>query len=77
MIRRERTLPVWLWWPSTAAAVLGLTTVTTLLGPTNNSSAAYGVLLLGAVALFAWLAASSIMLVWRTLRAEGRAVDRL
>jgi hypothetical protein len=75
VIRRERTLPVWLWWLSTAAAVLGASTVTTLLGPTNNSSAAYGVLLLGAVALFAWLAASSIVLVRRTLRAERRAVD--
>jgi hypothetical protein len=76
VVRRERTLPVWLWWLSTAAAALGIATVTTLLGPTNNSSAAYGVLLLGAVALFAWLAASSIVLVGSTLRAEGRAFDR-
>jgi hypothetical protein len=76
VIRRERTPPVWLWRLSMAAAVLGVATVTTLLGPTNNSSASYGVLLLGAVALFSWLAASSIVLVGRTLRAEGRAVDR-
>ena len=74
-IRRERTLPGWLWWLSTVAAVLGIATVTTLLGPTNNSSAAYGLLLLGAVALFAWLAASSAVLLGRTLRAEDRAVD--
>lgn len=74
-IRRERTLPGWLWWLSTVAAVLGVATVTTLLGPTNNSSAAYGLLLLGAVALFAWLAASSAVLLGRTLRAEDRAVD--
>jgi hypothetical protein len=72
VIRRERTLPVWLWWLSTAAAVLGVASVTTLLGPTNNSSAAYGVLLLGAVALFAWLAASSVVLAGRALRAEDR-----
>jgi hypothetical protein len=76
VVRRERTHPAWLWWLSTAAAVLGVATVTTLLGPTNNSSAAYGVLLLGAVALFAWLAASSVVLVGRALRAEDRAVDR-
>jgi hypothetical protein len=76
VIRRERRLPTWLWWLSTAAAVLGVATVTTLLGPTNNSSAAYGVLLLGAVALFAWLAASSVVLVGRALRAEDCAVDR-
>jgi hypothetical protein len=56
--------------------VLGVATVATLLGPTNNSSAAYGVLLLGAVALFAWLAASSIVLVGRTLHAERRPADR-
>jgi hypothetical protein len=60
---------------STAAAVLGVATGTTLLGPTNNSSAAYGVLLFGAVALFVWLVASSVVLLWRTLRAEDRAVD--
>ena len=74
-IRRERTLPVWLWWLSMVAAVLGVATATTLLGPTNNSSAAYGVLLLGAVALFAWLVASSVVLLGRTLRADDRAVD--
>jgi hypothetical protein len=74
--RRERTSPAWLWWLSAAAAVLGLATVTTLLGPSNNSSAAYGVLLLGAVALFAWLAASSVVLVRRTLGARGGAGDR-
>jgi hypothetical protein len=74
-IRRERTLPVWLWLLSTVAAVLGVATVTTLLGPTNNSSAAYGVLLFGAVALFVWLVASSVVLLWRALRAEDRAVD--
>jgi hypothetical protein len=73
--RGDRTLPAWLWCLSTAAAVLGVATATTLLGPTNNSSAAYGVLLLGAVALFAWLAASSVVLVERALRAEDRAVD--
>jgi uncharacterized membrane protein YhaH (DUF805 family) len=65
VMRHDRTLPVWLWWLSTAAAVLGVATATTLLGPSNNSSAAYGVLLLGAVALFAWLAASSVVLVRR------------
>jgi hypothetical protein len=72
-IRRERTLPVWLWWLSTVAAVLGVATVTTLLGPTNNSSAAYGVLLLGALALFAWLAASSVVLLGRALHVGDRA----
>ena len=74
-IRREQMLPVWLWWLSVVAAVLGVGTVTTLLGPTSNSSAAYGVLLVGAVALFAWLVASSVVLLGRTVRAENRGVD--
>jgi hypothetical protein len=73
-IRRGQTLPVWLWWLSTVAAVLGVATVTTLLAPANNSSAVYGVLLLGAVALFVWLVASSVVLLGRTLRTENRAV---
>jgi hypothetical protein len=75
-IRRERTLPVWLWRLSTVAAVLGVATVTTLLGPTSNSSAAYGVLLLGAVALFAWLVATSVVLVGRTPQHRRPRRDR-
>lgn len=74
-IRGERTFSVWLWWLSVVATVFGVATATTLLGPTNNSSAAYGVLLLGAVALFAWLVASSVVLLRRTVRAPGRDVD--
>ncbi len=61
---------MWLWWLSMVTAVLGVASVTTLLGPANNSFVAYGVLLLGAVALFAWLVASSLVLVGRAVRAE-------
>ena len=64
-IRHERTLPGWLSWLSIVAAVLGVASTTTMLGPTNNSSLAYGVLLLAAVLLFAWLVASSLVLVSR------------
>jgi drug/metabolite transporter (DMT)-like permease len=74
-IRRERTLPAWLWWVSIVATVLGVATVTTMLAPANNSSAAYGVLLLGAVALFAWLVASSVVLLGRALRDENGHLD--
>jgi hypothetical protein len=35
------------------------------LGPTNNRSAAYAVLLLGAVLMFAWLVITSIALITR------------
>ena len=62
-MRRERTLPGWLWWLSIAAVVLGVASATTMLGPTNNGSLVYAVLLLAAVLLFAWLVASSLVLV--------------
>jgi Domain of unknown function (DUF4386) len=75
-IRRERTLPDWLPRLSAIAAVLGVVSVTTMLGPSNNSSAAYGVLLLGATALFGWLLASSTVLIGRALRGvDDRNVD--
>jgi len=48
--------------------VLGVASATTMLGPTDNSSLVYGVLLLGAVVLFAWLLASSLVLVKRAGR---------
>lgn len=67
-IRRERTLPGWLWWLSIVAVVLGLASATTMLGPTDNGSLVYGVLLLAALLLFAWLVASSLVLVRRARR---------
>lgn len=67
-IRRERILPGWLYWLSIAAVVLGVASATTMLGPTNNGSVVYGVLLLAAVLLFAWLVASSLVLVTRARR---------
>ena len=67
-IQHERTLPGWLYWLSIVAAVLGVASATTMLGPTNNSSLVYGILLLAAVLLFAWLVASSLVLVRRAHR---------
>ena len=61
--RHERTLPGWLSWLSIVAAVLGVASASTMLGPTNNGSLAYGVLLLAAVLLFAWLVMTSLVLV--------------
>ncbi len=69
-IRRERTLPGWLWWLSMVAVVLGAASAITMLGPTDNSSLAYGVLLLTAVVLFSWLLASSLVLVRRAVRPQ-------
>jgi len=66
-IQHER-LPGWLYWLSIVAAVLGVASATSMLGPTNNGSLVYGVLLLAAVLLFAWLVASSLVLVRRAHR---------
>ena len=67
-IRHERTFPGWLCWLSIAAGVLGAASATTMLGPTNNGSVVYGVLLLAALLLFAWLVASSVVLAGRARR---------
>lgn len=56
-------LPRWLQALSALAAVLGLASAATMAGPTNNSSALYGLLLIAAVVLFAWLVATSAALV--------------
>ena len=72
-IRHEPTLPGWLWWLSIVAVVLGVASATTMLGPTNNGSLVYGVLLLAALLLFAWLVASSVVLV---IRSPSRTRDR-
>jgi hypothetical protein len=67
-IRHDRTLPGWLWWLSIVAVILGVASATTMLGPTDNRSLVYGVLLLAAVALFAWLLATSSVLVRHACR---------
>jgi hypothetical protein len=63
---RERILARWTGWLGVVAAVVGTASVSTLLGPTNNHSATYGILLLGAVLMFAWLVVTSMALVART-----------
>jgi hypothetical protein len=69
-IRGDRTFPGWLWWLSIVAVVLGAASAIAMLGPTDNSSFVYGVLLLAAVVLFAWLVASSLVLVRRAVRPQ-------
>jgi hypothetical protein len=65
---QHESLPGWLYWLSIVAAVLGVASATSMLGPTNNGSLVYGVLLLAAVLLFVWLVASSLVLVRRARR---------
>jgi len=63
---RNHILPPWTGWLGVATAVCGAACASTLLGPTNNHSATYAVLLLGAVLMFAWLVITSIALIART-----------
>ena len=63
--RRERVLPAWIGWLSLLAAFFGAASATTMLGPANNSSAIYGILLLAALLMFAWLIATSVALAAR------------
>lgn len=63
---RERILARWTGWLGVVAALCGAACASTLLGPTNNHSAEYGILLLGASLMFAWLVVTSIAFVART-----------
>lgn len=60
---REHILARWTGWLGVVAAVFGAACASTLLGPTNNHSATYAILLLGAVLMFAWLVVTSIAFV--------------
>jgi hypothetical protein len=62
---REQILPRWTGWLGVISAVCGAACASTFLGPSNNHSATYGILLLGAILMFAWLALVSIALVAR------------
>jgi hypothetical protein len=63
--RRERLLPQWIGWLSLLAAFFGAASATTMLGPANNSSASYGILLVASLLMFAWLIATSAALAAR------------
>lgn len=58
-------LPRWTGWLGVAAAAVSLASAATLLGPMNNSSALYGVLLLAAILGFAWIFVVSVLLAKR------------
>ena len=62
---REQILARWTGWLGVLTAVCGAASASTLLGPTNNHSATYGILLLGAVLMFVWLLVTSVALVAR------------
>jgi len=63
---REQILARWTGWLGVVTAVCGAACASTLLRPTNNHSATYSVLLLGAVLMFTWLIVTSIALIART-----------
>lgn len=62
---REQILARWTGWLGVATALAGAACASTLVGPTNNHSATYGILLVGAVLMFAWLVITSIFLIAR------------
>ncbi len=59
---RQPTLPRWTGWLGVSAVVFSVLSAGILLGPMNNSSAWYGVLLLAAVLGFVWTFVTSIAL---------------
>ncbi len=71
---REQLLARWIGWLGFVSAVCGAACASTLLGPTNNHSATYGILLLGALLMFVWLVVTSITLIART-PGERRSPD--
>jgi hypothetical protein len=62
---REQLLARWTGWLGVVTAVCGAACASTLLGPMNNHSATYGILLLGALLMFTWLVITSIALIAR------------
>jgi hypothetical protein len=71
---REHILARWTGWLGVVTAGCGAACTSTFLGPSNNHSATYGILLLGALLMFAWLLLTSIDLVART-PGERRSPD--
>jgi hypothetical protein len=62
-LRGSRILPRWTGWLGAGAVAVSLLSASTLLGPMDNSSLLYGVLLLAAVLGFLWLVLTSVLLV--------------
>jgi hypothetical protein len=61
-LRSPTKLPRWSGLLGLAATIASLASTLTLLGPMNNSSALYGLLLLAAILEFAWLLLTSLIL---------------
>jgi hypothetical protein len=61
-LRGAPSLPRWTGQLGIAAALISIVSAASLLGPMNNSSLLYGVLLLAAVLGFAWIAVTSVLL---------------
>lgn len=64
-LRSSTGLPRWSGWLGFAAAAASIASALTLLGPMNNSSALYALLLIAAILDFAWLLLTSLILASR------------
>jgi len=62
---QSELLPRWIGWLGAPATGVSLSSASMLLGPTNNRSAFYGILLIAAVLGFAWLFTTSLWLALR------------
>ncbi len=63
---RRELLPAWIGWLGSGAVVACLISSGIMLGPMNNSSFWYGVLLIAAVLSLVWMFATSLLLTRRT-----------
>jgi hypothetical protein len=70
---RGGAIPGWVAWLGFFAMVLGVLAATMLLGPADNNSALFGVLLVAAGLAFLWVLAASVALVARAGRGQRRA----
>jgi len=61
----RRLLPRWIGWLGIAAAAVSVSSALFMLGPADNHSASYGLILLAAVLGFAWLVSASLVLAVR------------
>ena len=62
---RRGVLPAWIGWLGAAAAAFSLVSASMLLGPADNNSALFGLVLMAAGLAFLWVLAASVAMVKR------------
>ena len=62
---RRGALPAWIGWLGAAAAAFSLASASMLLGPADNNSPLFGLVLMAAGLAFLWVLAASVAMVMR------------